>query len=221
MTNPAHDPQRPDPQRPDLQPSDLQRPAAEPHGTGATPVQPAPVATATAVAEPPTRSGPSVKLLLTIGLALALIAAGALVWLSRAPDRMIDAEVGECAQVVQVRAGDAEVERVDCDSPQANAMVTDAGDSVSCDVMESVLTERGAGRSLCVRPLLKKDTCYKVSRDAGNGFLETVSCQSRGNRAIKVAEVLTNTADPEKCPANSAGKSLSKRNIVYCLAGTE
>ena len=149
---------------------------------------------------------------------LALAALATFYFINRSSDTL-NSEVGDCVQITDSSPTNAKTAKVDCASPDADAVVTEVGDTVNCAATEYQFSRSGQDGRVCMRPNLKDNTCYIVGAKAKNGLTQATDCASP-DATIKVLKVLTDTVDRAGCPQGSEATVLDQRRVVYCIAPT-
>lgn len=129
-----------------------------------------------------------------------------------------NAKVGDCIQVTDATSNPPKTNQIGCGDPNAYYVVTEVGDSVTCEASESKYTQSGtASTQECLRPNLKQGECIKLQGAANHDF-QKIDCSTAATTDAKVVLVDSTTSDKSKCPTGSDAVSFPKRNYLYCLA---
>ncbi|OKI36137.1 hypothetical protein A6A25_22370 [Saccharothrix sp. CB00851] len=133
------------------------------------------------------------------------------------------AEAGDCIEVISASATDADVEKIDCSSPEAAFKVAAYLDSSadSCpDGDYAEYSDRGGRRSngfkLCLVLNAAEGDCFKQEGSIVAAKTTKVACDS-GGATYKVGKVVTGRADENECESGNTVAVYSQPATTICL----
>ena len=133
----------------------------------------------------------------------------------------VNANVGDCVQIVDANATPPKTNQLDCADPKATYVVTESGSNIDCDPKEAKYYEtKGGDKVVCMRPNFKVGECAKVE-GAANGDMEKIDCAAAADTDVKLASLDTTSADEGKCTEGQFAYVFAKRNMVYCFASAK
>ncbi|MFI9010385.1 hypothetical protein ACIGNX_24430 [Actinosynnema sp. NPDC053489] len=132
------------------------------------------------------------------------------------------AEAGDCIKVVSASVTDADVEKVDCSSPEAAFKVAANLDSSADSCPEGDYAEysdsggrRSDGFKLCLMLNAAEGECFKQEGSIVAAKTTKVPCDS--SATYKVGKVVTGRADENECESGDTVSVYSQPATTICL----
>jgi hypothetical protein len=158
---------------------------------------------------PPPAPGPAPKkkntfTIIKVVVGIIVIAVGAVVYFVTRQSDPAASKVGDCIKVNVASTTNADVERIDCKSPDAaykvaytsdNAAEKCPGGDESSYVSYTETASRGSDTLLCLMLNVEEGDCLEPGSSA-----DTIVDCTAANAKYKVIKVITGSADPAGCP---------------------
>ncbi|SDO39914.1 hypothetical protein SAMN04515671_0816 [Nakamurella panacisegetis] len=176
------------------------------------------------VPPPPAAAGAKRNRLIIIGVVLLVIVAGVIfAVVKNQKTATTAANVGDCIKITSASTVNPDTSQAPCGEADAIFVVTETGgSSITCDSNETSYVEGkkkdNPDTRVCLRYNVKAGDCLDPGA-ADTDVPKKLPCaQATSSNAVKVVSLITDSADKSKCPGQSFGLPLTKRNMVYCLA---
>jgi hypothetical protein len=154
---------------------------------------------------------------------VVVVAIGAVVYFMTRESAPDNAAVGDCIKVNSATISNADVEKIECTSPEATYKVgaTFEDSTATCpggdnaNYISYTQSGRGSNLTLCLILNAKEGDCF----EEGTQVDTKVECGA-ANATFQVLKVLTNTADDAQCPEGTQGSYVypePKPGTVQCL----